>query len=1014
MPVNTTRTLVLAIGGTGKAVVRELVRMMNDELNEREYPFLEFFVIDSDTDWSGLTTHSGRAKTHIVGLTLPDDPPMRIRRDRKFHEAGLWMPPYYNNRALWSAAVAGQRRPSGPVFLINSWEEINARMGVTGFFSHQPDMVDGVRPSAGHELLVVTSLCGGTGGGTCLELTRLFHTRLIQKDYQHRIRLFTLDPSFFGPEKVPAQTNTHANWYSSLLEINYLLHSDVYTAARDRVYRLGPTVEGGGQVHRYSADEAARAIEEIFLFESGAGMAGGAAGISLQAMAGAIARFLLVEASDQTFTHHVWHNLAGNSAPFLIGKTRRVAIDPKVPKDQPHFYSSFGMAMLWYPLKRLERELAREGQRRLARLLLEDPPGDLLTTESKRRVLGEAVNSSGISVGQLGIADVGDIVAKVAEECKKQHLTFPEGLRETAQNARMPELMCRSEEAAWKELQSRYLNPLCNDIDSAEDKNEVIGSIDNARKGIHESIERLVKDHAPKDEDLMRIIWRYLYSVQEGGLLSEDCLMSCGNLQDVQEYLGYFYESPAGVPKGRVAEIRQHLSRFRDLWNELERGLAKYTTDTLHPVRTLIEGRWSWARIVMGKKGVREDCKAFVTGWYRLRLRYALATRLIGTMNNLVESLNAARTFVQALAETLKRTRDLRGTQDFTVRDHPLEHEMPFEDDFNSLKDLPQFDQLVRGWTRKVLTEDHKPVDLSLPYFEACVVARDEKTQAIQVRVCPRLTADSWGQRLAYLNAPDSQDAVHKRLWERYCGLADAHGRMIRQVIVDLETRVYLDERAQQKIKQWRHLKPCFGVSEVDMGNLGMSDHFFLFLGLPMNTSSAPCTTDHRCPLINDPHQTCQHYSERERWCLKRFLVENCPGAAIQQPTGGADVDEMQLAFISAVYGFPLFAAESLKPRPVGVLGGKTLQQNYEDYVSGTRGYPPHRFFPDARPGPGNPDRFPDLHEDFFLVPKAGFDAESVEKRREPLEKGARAGEPDSVEKLAALPLELLSGSDND
>ena len=240
MPTIYRPTVVIGIGGTGKGIILALKRMIaeNSRNGMRDYPFLKFLSIDTDTkngneissaiktiDKSELTLNSEKEvfSLNVNYNTLPN-------LETDYPKIKEWFPSTLES-FLTPANLetgAGQRKPIGRFTLAWNADELYRKLSL--LLQNPVDVQTANEYAVGTNLsnninvFICGSICGGTGSGTFLDIAymiRHIQTSLSSGKQVFIYGMFALS-SLFDGTKINA--NTKPNCYASLMELDFFMN----------------------------------------------------------------------------------------------------------------------------------------------------------------------------------------------------------------------------------------------------------------------------------------------------------------------------------------------------------------------------------------------------------------------------------------------------------------------------------------------------------------------------------------------------------------------------------------------------------------------------------------------------------------------------------------------------------------------------------------------------------------------------------------------------------------------
>jgi hypothetical protein len=218
------KTVVIGLGGTGRDVVLQLKRKYREVYGRPDIPSTRFLVFDT-ADQKSLMVPEGRIDlTPAEFLKLTVNNPKRAVQVND--EVETWFP---TNRDLPLVSItkgAGQVRALGRLALYCNAKDVYARIrrvldGVNSLRPHQD--LGGFKVSGDSvQVIIVSSLSGGTGGGTFLDVA--YVCRAHMHNAADDLSAYLLLPDVFTT--LTATANVEPNAYAALKELDVLMDTE--------------------------------------------------------------------------------------------------------------------------------------------------------------------------------------------------------------------------------------------------------------------------------------------------------------------------------------------------------------------------------------------------------------------------------------------------------------------------------------------------------------------------------------------------------------------------------------------------------------------------------------------------------------------------------------------------------------------------------------------------------------------------------------------------------------------
>jgi hypothetical protein len=238
--LNIKRTICIGLGGTGRDILMQIRRLIIDKYGKlSNLPVVSFVHIDTDkgaTQVTGLKTgdtyHGENLlfkpaeivtatmnKQEINDLAIGLEKRSQYERQSPYDHIGSWFPPQILRDLKSIENGAGAIRPVGRLAFFHNYNKIqnaikNADNSTVGHA--QKLLTKNIVVEAGTNIIIVGSLCGGTGSGTFLELAYSLK-QIYGYETDNEITAYLV----IAPELYGNTPSVKANTYAALKELNY-------------------------------------------------------------------------------------------------------------------------------------------------------------------------------------------------------------------------------------------------------------------------------------------------------------------------------------------------------------------------------------------------------------------------------------------------------------------------------------------------------------------------------------------------------------------------------------------------------------------------------------------------------------------------------------------------------------------------------------------------------------------------------------------------------------------------
>lgn len=238
--LNIKRTICIGLGGTGRDILMQIRRLIIDRHGKLDaLPIVSFVHIDTDRGASQITglktgdTYHGENilfkpvetviatmnKQEIDDLSKGLEQRSEYERESPYDHIGTWFPKQILKDVKSIENGAGAIRPVGRLAFFHNYSNIqeairtadNATVGHSQKLLHKNIVVD-----PGTNIIIVGSLCGGTGSGTFIDIAYS-----LRKMYGYEIDNEITSYLIIAPELYGNTPSVKANTYAALKELNY-------------------------------------------------------------------------------------------------------------------------------------------------------------------------------------------------------------------------------------------------------------------------------------------------------------------------------------------------------------------------------------------------------------------------------------------------------------------------------------------------------------------------------------------------------------------------------------------------------------------------------------------------------------------------------------------------------------------------------------------------------------------------------------------------------------------------
>lgn len=238
--LNIKRTICIGLGGTGRDILMQIRRLIVDRYGKlSELPVVSFVHIDTDKNASQTTglktgdTYHGEnilfKPAEIVTATMNkqeiDDLSKGLER-RNPHERtspydhiGTWFPKQILKDIKSIENGAGAIRPVGRLAFFHNYSKIHQAIDIAdnATVGHAQKLLSkNIVVEPGTNIIIVGSLCGGTGSGTFIDMAYS-----LREKYGYEIDSEITAYLIIAPELYGNTPSVKANTYAALKELNY-------------------------------------------------------------------------------------------------------------------------------------------------------------------------------------------------------------------------------------------------------------------------------------------------------------------------------------------------------------------------------------------------------------------------------------------------------------------------------------------------------------------------------------------------------------------------------------------------------------------------------------------------------------------------------------------------------------------------------------------------------------------------------------------------------------------------
>lgn len=238
--LNIKRTICIGLGGTGRDILMQIRRLIVDRYGKlSELPVVSFVHIDTDKNASQTTglktgdTYHGENilfkpaeivtatmnKQEIDDLSKGLERRSEYERQSPYDHIGTWFPKQILKDVKSIENGAGAIRPVGRLAFFHNYSKIhqaidtadNATVGHAQKLLNKNIVVD-----PGTNIIIIGSLCGGTGSGTFIDMAYS-----LREKYGYEIDSDITAYLIIAPELYGNTPSVKANTYAALKELNY-------------------------------------------------------------------------------------------------------------------------------------------------------------------------------------------------------------------------------------------------------------------------------------------------------------------------------------------------------------------------------------------------------------------------------------------------------------------------------------------------------------------------------------------------------------------------------------------------------------------------------------------------------------------------------------------------------------------------------------------------------------------------------------------------------------------------
>ncbi|BAQ63280.1 tubulin-like doman-containing protein [Geminocystis sp. NIES-3709] len=238
--LNIKRTICIGLGGTGRDILMQIRRLIVDRYGKlNELPVVSFVHIDTDKGASQVTglktgdTYHGENilfkpsetvtatmnKQEIDDLTKGLERRSEYERQSPYDHIGSWFPKQTLKDVKSIENGAGAIRPVGRLAFFHNYTKIQSSIDTaenTTVGHGQKLLTKNIVVESGTNIIIVGSLCGGTGSGTFIDMAYS-----LRQKYGYEIDSEITGYLIIAPELYGNTPSVKANTYAALKELNY-------------------------------------------------------------------------------------------------------------------------------------------------------------------------------------------------------------------------------------------------------------------------------------------------------------------------------------------------------------------------------------------------------------------------------------------------------------------------------------------------------------------------------------------------------------------------------------------------------------------------------------------------------------------------------------------------------------------------------------------------------------------------------------------------------------------------
>ncbi|MBF2057142.1 MAG: hypothetical protein IGQ45_07930 [Cyanobacterium sp. T60_A2020_053] len=343
--LNIKRTICIGLGGTGRDILMQIRRLIVDRYGKlSELPVVSFIHIDTDKGASQITglktgdTYHGEnvlfKPSEIVTATMNkqeiDDLSKGLERRSEYERQspydhiGSWFPKQILKDVKSIENGAGAIRPVGRLAFFHNHSKIqqaidtadNATVGHAQKLLTKNIIVD-----PGTNIIVVGSLCGGTGSGTFIDMAYS-----LREKYGYEVDSVITAYLIIAPELYGNTPSVKANTYAALKELNYYTSQGTqFTANYD-------------PVNLFSVDENRPPFDFVYL-------------VGNRTNSGH--KIVKKEKLSQVIAHKIFADFAEEISTNIKGHRDNVkkyfSVYDEHPRPNAQRYLTFGLAKIYFP-----------------------------------------------------------------------------------------------------------------------------------------------------------------------------------------------------------------------------------------------------------------------------------------------------------------------------------------------------------------------------------------------------------------------------------------------------------------------------------------------------------------------------------------------------------------------------------------------------------------------------------------------------------------------------------------